>query len=248
MSLNFNRAPYFNDYDPENKFYRILFRPGFAVQTRELNQLQSILQDQISRFGDHVFTNGSLVIPGAVKVNTNAYYAKVSEGSLQNSDLSVYEGAALDNGSGGTTGTLIKVSPVESGDPLTLHFEYLEGEEFSGGDTVTITLADGSSSETVSIESSGTPLGRSTLVTLDRGVYFINDHFTIVNNQTVVVSKYTSIEQISGEVPLVFLRKNRSLLQNKMFHSQTMLRDHLTKPRRVLIDLKSILFLFFAVI
>jgi len=205
MSLNFNRAPYFNDYDPENKFYRILFRPGFAVQTRELNQLQSILQDQISRFGDHVFTNGSLVIPGAVKVNTNAYYAKVSEGSLQNSDLSVYEGAALDNGSGGTTGTLIKVSPVESGDPLTLHFEYLEGEEFSGGDTVTITLADGSSSETVSIESSGTPLGRSTLVTLDRGVYFINDHFTIVNNQTVVVSKYTSIEQISGEVSVGLL-------------------------------------------
>ena len=58
-SLNAN--PYFDDYDPENEYYRILFKPGVAVQTRELNQLQSIVQNQIEKFGNHVFKSGTIV-------------------------------------------------------------------------------------------------------------------------------------------------------------------------------------------
>jgi len=51
-NINLNREPYFDDYDENKKFHRILFRPGFAVQTRELNQLQTILQNQVARFGE----------------------------------------------------------------------------------------------------------------------------------------------------------------------------------------------------
>jgi hypothetical protein len=53
--------PYFDDYDPNNEFYRILFKPGVAVQTRELNQLQSIIQNQIEKFGNHVFKSGTII-------------------------------------------------------------------------------------------------------------------------------------------------------------------------------------------
>jgi hypothetical protein len=35
--LDFNTEPYFNDFDENNKFYSILFRPSVAVQARELN-------------------------------------------------------------------------------------------------------------------------------------------------------------------------------------------------------------------
>jgi len=58
-SLNAN--PYFDDYTPENEYYRILFKPGVAVQTRELNQVQSIIQNQIEKFGNHVFKSGTIV-------------------------------------------------------------------------------------------------------------------------------------------------------------------------------------------
>lgn len=61
INTNLNRNPYFDDYVENKKFYRILFKPGTAVQARELNQLQSILQKQINRFGSHVFKNGSIV-------------------------------------------------------------------------------------------------------------------------------------------------------------------------------------------
>ena len=61
-----NVAPYYDDFDKEDNFHRVLFRPGFAVQARELTQLQSILQNQVERFGRHMFQEGSVVIPGQV--------------------------------------------------------------------------------------------------------------------------------------------------------------------------------------
>ena len=41
-----NVAPYYDDFDKEDNFHRVLFRPGFAIQARELTQLQSIMQNQ----------------------------------------------------------------------------------------------------------------------------------------------------------------------------------------------------------
>ena len=44
-----NVSPYYDDYDEADNFHRVLFRPGYAIQARELTQLQSILQQQIER-------------------------------------------------------------------------------------------------------------------------------------------------------------------------------------------------------
>jgi len=55
INTNLNQSPYFDDYDQDKQFNRILFKPGFAVQARELTQLQSILQNQIEQFGDNIF-------------------------------------------------------------------------------------------------------------------------------------------------------------------------------------------------
>ena len=58
---SFSLSPYFDDYDENKQFLRTLFRPGHAVQGRELTQLQTILQQQVSRVGDHLFEDGSQV-------------------------------------------------------------------------------------------------------------------------------------------------------------------------------------------
>ena len=63
--MDFNITPYYDDFDEQNDYYKILFRPGVAVQTREMNQLQSILQNQVSKVGDHLFKDGSMVIRDA---------------------------------------------------------------------------------------------------------------------------------------------------------------------------------------
>ena len=45
-------APYFDDtiHGLDNNYYKILFKPSVPVQVRELNELQSILQNQIEEF------------------------------------------------------------------------------------------------------------------------------------------------------------------------------------------------------
>ena len=70
INTNLNQSPYFDDYDQDKQFNRILFKPGFAVQARELTQLQSILQNQIEQFGDNIFKEGSIV-KGATFTNIN---------------------------------------------------------------------------------------------------------------------------------------------------------------------------------
>ena len=79
MALDFNTEPYFDDYNNEKDFYKILFRPSYAVQARELTQLQTILQTQVSRFGDHMFKNGSQVIPGSVNVDSQIHFIKLEQ-------------------------------------------------------------------------------------------------------------------------------------------------------------------------
>ena len=69
QKTDLNVAPYYDDFSEDKNFHRILFRPGFAVQARELTQLQSILQNQIERFGNHMFQEGTVVIPGNQNVN-----------------------------------------------------------------------------------------------------------------------------------------------------------------------------------
>lgn len=66
MAINFNTDPYYDDFNDENNFHHILFKPGVAVQARELNQIQSILQDQVSKFGSHIFRDGSRVLGGEI--------------------------------------------------------------------------------------------------------------------------------------------------------------------------------------
>ena len=61
INTNLNTAPYFDDFDVQNQYHRMLFKPSYAVQARELTQLQTILQNQIEQFGDHIFKEGSII-------------------------------------------------------------------------------------------------------------------------------------------------------------------------------------------
>lgn len=62
IETNLNQSPYFDDFDEDKNFHRVLFRPGFAVQARELTQLQSILQNQLGRLAEEVYIDGIIEI------------------------------------------------------------------------------------------------------------------------------------------------------------------------------------------
>ena len=76
-NTNLNKAPYFDDYDEDKKYVKILFRPGVSIQARELTQLQTMMQKQIERFGRHMFKENSMIIPGLVGLDLGMGYTKI---------------------------------------------------------------------------------------------------------------------------------------------------------------------------
>jgi len=79
IRTNLNESPYYDDYDITKQYHRILFRPGYAVQARELTQLQTILQNQVEQFGDNIFKEGT-IIKGCNFTELSALkYVKVKE-------------------------------------------------------------------------------------------------------------------------------------------------------------------------
>jgi hypothetical protein len=78
------QSTYFDDYDETKKYYRILFRPSVAVQARELTQLQTMLQNQISRFGDNTYKDGSIVTGVAPLFLSNTDFVRLEDAYYQN--------------------------------------------------------------------------------------------------------------------------------------------------------------------
>lgn len=194
--IDFNTEPYNDDFDENNKFYRILFRPSYAVQARELTQLQSILQNQIKRHGDHIFKEGAMVIPGQMSIDTDISYIKVQ---------AVYGGAVVETyinnlngqvivGASGLTAKVLKVVNATGSDPTTLYVRYTN----SATDNTTKKFADGEVLtpedpllSAYAVQAATTDAtGVGSIATIERGVYYVNGHFVLCDTQTITLDKY----------------------------------------------------------
>ena len=71
-------TPYFDDYSEDKNFHRVLFKPGVAVQSRELTQSQTILQNQIKRVGDYLFSDGQKVTGSKPSVNLDVRTVRIT--------------------------------------------------------------------------------------------------------------------------------------------------------------------------
>jgi len=188
MAIKFNIEPYWDDFNvattvdgltPKEKFNKILFRPGHAIQARELTQIQSMLQNQVSSVGDHMFKEGSIVVPGHVFVHNKIDYLKISNPITNISD---YIGTELTDGS--STVKVIHAEPADANDPVTLFVNYISG---------TATFADASAiSDGALVSATVDSSGHGSLVSIDEGIYYIKKHFIIVKPATIVLAKYTS--------------------------------------------------------
>ena len=83
QNTNLNVSPYFDDFDEDNNYNKVLFKPGFPIQSRELTTLQSILQGQIEKFGQHFFKEGSMIVPGGIIYDSNYFAVKIDPTYLE---------------------------------------------------------------------------------------------------------------------------------------------------------------------
>ena len=191
--IDFNTEPYFNDFSEDNKFYSILFRPSVAVQARELNQFQTILQNQIAQQGSHIFKNGSVVIPGEFSINTVTNYVKLSSiGGMV--DITTLIGTYIKHTTNGLQALVVHAEPATATDPDTLYVSYTTGAD----DNTTIVFPDASTISTVDGLYTGIvaaitgATGKGSISTIQRGIYYINGHFVLCESQTIALDKYSN--------------------------------------------------------
>ena len=89
QETNLNVAPYFDDFDPQSNYYKVLFKPAYPVQARELNNLQSILQNQVEDMGQSCSKKVYKVIPGQTTY-LSSYYAIQIEPEYLGVPVSLY--------------------------------------------------------------------------------------------------------------------------------------------------------------
>jgi len=212
IETNLNQSPFFDDFNEDKNFHRVLFRPGYAVQARELTQLQSILQNQVERFGDEVLDNGTILNGCDVELQ-QWNYVKLRDKNANNTILSLsqfFSGGSVANCviEGQTTGINARVLDIVDGSEgnapnyLTAFVSYLD----SGTDNVTKSFADNevlvfrgavgntfiAAANTINSSATGVGLGASAT----EGVVYHKGNFIRSKQQSGAVSKYTTTPTI----------------------------------------------------
>lgn len=207
QETNLNVSPYFDDFNQNKNFYKVLFKPSFPVQARELTGLQSILQNQIEQFGNHIFKEGSVVIPGQINYNNQLFAVEVEPEFLGISLDNYTEGLLEKTITGSSTNIKAKIVSIlderEERNTFTLYLRYLNSGNdaqsvFSNAETL---LLD----ETISIngviiqENQGfanTILRNASSVgsgvIISNGVYFLRGNFVNVYDQFLVLDAHSN--------------------------------------------------------
>ncbi len=147
-STDLSISPYFSSFDPEKDFYRILFRPGVAVQVRELNDLQAMFQRQIELFGDNIARPGTIIDGCNFTFYPNYNYVKLVDADVSGVpiDVSLFENLFVKNSSNLVGYVIDSRDGFETTSPSlkTIYVNYLNSGEtqtdtaFSPSDVLTV--------------------------------------------------------------------------------------------------------------
>ena len=244
LETDLNTSPYFDDYDENKQYYRILFRPTVAVQARELTQVQTMLQNQIDKFGSRMLTDGSVVSgcsPTTIKsfdfvrvadnftANANAAFTSVNNQCLLVGQTSNVRAVALVSTEG---------LEVNYPDTNRFHVKYLNtgvngNTVFANGETISIydenqsklgSLDANNLINTISVISTNgsvNAVGKGYGLTIEDGWVFQKGFFQKVDAQTVVVNDYdtnvaTYVVGFQTTETIVTENEDESLLDNAL--------------------------------
>jgi hypothetical protein len=211
LQTDLSRSPYYDDFNVDKNFYRVLYRPGTAVQTRELNQMQTILQDQIDKFGRHIFTEGSVIEGCSFTFDKNYDYVKINDAYSNGTaiaNISDFQGRYVYNTNGLTAIIVNTTSGFSARDPdlNTLYIKYNGVGTYPNGSIQNIF----SNNEILAVTGNTNPANTTSIVgrvivatvagstgkgyafSTTKGVIFQKGFFVNVRPQTLIVSKYSN--------------------------------------------------------
>lgn len=197
---NFNIDPYYDDFDESKNFHKILFRPGYAVQARELTQLQTILQNQIKRYGDYIFKSGSLVSGGEISYSRSVKYLRLNtlNKNGETIDVNDFSGKIIANETSfSANGGIAKVLTVDDSDSAngpTLIVQYTTASSVSnftiGENSIIYTLEENREETKTANTISTSHTGESSVINIKDGIYFIQGYFVKIEEKTIALDTF----------------------------------------------------------
>lgn len=205
LETNFNTSPYFDDFEPSAKLknhHRVIFKPGLAVQTRELNQLQSILQNQIERFGNNIYEEGTIIDGCSFQYDSDVSFVKLRDNDAGGNTVTVsdFTNATIQ---GETTGVRAKIISVSSGAEATAPnyntflVKYIDSgtsktnKTFGLNEELIYLPTDGGAGQRANTISAGA-FGFGSVFNVGGGTIFSKGHFINVSSQTIILDKYST--------------------------------------------------------
>ena len=199
IQKNLNVSPYYDDFDANKNFYKVLYKAGFPIQARELTTSQSILQDQVEKLASRILREGDNVVPGEFSMANPAPYVRLSS-FTRGAEVSEFIGYEATGVVSGVVATINFAVAETDDDDTTLYVQY----KGSGSDGTKRTFVEGETLEInhpnnytavvgVNGESSPTtsePMGLGTLFTVTGGSYFIDGFIVRNDEQTITLNKY----------------------------------------------------------
>lgn len=234
IETNLNQSPYYDDFTESKNFHRVLFRPGFAVQARELTQLQTILQNQIERFADEILVDGTIVTGSPIKTE-KVEYVKLRDKDANNRVIlltdffsgGVVANATVTGATSGMTAQLIDAKEgSEAADPnyFSIFVQYTNSgannttKAFVNNESLIIrNRSDNSFIVAANTIASGAT-GKGFRATVGDGILYHKGNFIRVAPQSIIVNKFDSTPsaQIGFESTEALIDSNQdsSLLDN----------------------------------
>jgi hypothetical protein len=205
LETNFNVSPYFDDFETVAKvkrYHKILFKPGVAVQTRELTQLQSMLQEQVARFGTNVYKEGTIIDGCEFQYDANVAFIKLRDSDVGGNTVVVSAFANVIV-QGVTTGVRAKVIATASGTQAgapnynTFLVKYVDGgtsktnKTFGLNEQLVYLPADGGLGQRANTITSGA-FGFGSVFHIGGGIIFQKGNFINVESQVIILEKYST--------------------------------------------------------
>lgn len=207
-----NISPYNDDFDEDKNFHRMLFRPATPVQGRELTGLQSILQNQIERFGSWAFKNGDVVSGCAISDIPVLPYVRLSDFQSNNAsyDITTLKDTQIVASSNLQARVITTNQGLASNYPNTniVYVQYLNtgtgGEKyFSNTDQLTfyhVPRTGNNTLDTVAVvnaysnaTSNTFAIGNAHAISVSEGIVFISGCFVKVKSPTIgIVNPYST--------------------------------------------------------
>jgi hypothetical protein len=208
QETNLNVSPYFDDFDNRKNYQKVLLKPGYPIQARELNNLQSILQNQIEQFGRNVFKEGSRVTGCEWKYDNPVSSVQI-ESDFFGIPVSLYFnnllGKKIRGSISGVTARIVYLldSNTSTKSNYTLYLQYLESggsdlenKVFQSGETLITNESISYGNFSIqsgqgfcnTIASNANQSG--SIFSISSGIYFINGFFVNVNEQTIILDQY----------------------------------------------------------